>query len=85
MYILSQLSEKHGLNRIKNTYSCCTSQTNVCTVLVEDICLQISTNAEAMLARMEQRVQTPCTRTLVAVSLVTRERTARQVRPLKCL
>ena len=37
-------------------------------------------NAEAILARMEQRVQTPCTRTLVAVSLVTRGRTARQVR-----
>ena len=50
-------------------------------VLNSFIWMQISTNAAAILVWMEQHVLTLSTRTLVAVLLVTRERTARQVRP----
>ena len=40
---------------------------------------QISTNAPAVLVEMDQRALTLSTRTLVSVSPVTRERTAREV------
>ena len=50
-------------------------------VLNSFIWMQISTNAAAILVWMEQHVLTLSTRTLVAVLLVIRERTARQVRP----